>query len=82
MQSKERPYLLFVAEKIYSNVCKIKKKNPQFSNIDAVENFIGSKTYLEISSGEFHKNWFKKLEKDNFFDQKKKKKSLKKILDY
>ena len=74
MQSKERPYLLFVAEKIYSNVCKIKKKNPQFSNIDAVENFIGSKTYLEISSGEFHKNWFKKLQKDNFFDQKTKKK--------
>ena len=36
---------------IYS---EIKNKNPDFSNIDAIENFIGSKIYKEISSGKFH----------------------------
>ena len=74
MQSKERPYVLFVAEVIYLKICEIKKKNPNFSNIDAIENFIGSKIYKEISSGVFHDNWFKQLKKDNFIDKKTKKK--------
>ena len=45
MQSKEKPYVLYVAEVIYTKVCEIKKKNSEFSNINAVEIFIGSKTY-------------------------------------
>ncbi len=74
MVSKEQPYILFVAEVIYSKISEIKKKNPEFSNIDAIENFIGSKTYIEISSGNFHDNWFKELKKNNFIDQKTKNK--------
>ena len=30
MQSKERPYVLFVAEEIYLKICEIKKKIPFF----------------------------------------------------
>ena len=74
MQSKERPYVLYVAEEIYLNICQIKRKNPEFSNIDAVENFIGSKMYIKISSGKFHDEWFQQLEKDNFIDQNTKRK--------
>ncbi len=74
MQSIDRPYILFVAEVIYSKICEIKKKNPDFSNIDAIENFIGSKTYIDISSGKFHDNWFEELKKNNFIDKKTKKK--------
>ena len=74
MQSKEKPYVLFVAELIYSKICEIKKKNPSFSNIDAVENFIGSKTYKEISSGKFHDQWFDELKKNDFIDKKNNKK--------
>ena len=69
MQSKERPYVLFVAEVIYSKICEIKKKNPELSNIDAIENFIGSQSYKEISSGEFHDKWFLELKKNNFIDK-------------
>ena len=69
MQSKERPYVLFVAEEIYSSICKIKKNNQDFSNIDAIENFIGSKTYIDISSGKFHDKWFDELKKNNFVDE-------------
>ena len=36
MQSKERPYVLFVAEIIYTKICDIKKKNPTFYNIYAI----------------------------------------------
>ena len=74
MQSKERPYVLFVAEVIYLKICEIKKKNPNFSNIDAIENFIGSEIYKKISSGKFHDEWFKELEKNDFIDQNTKKK--------
>ena len=70
MSTKERPYILLVAEKIYSKICEIKKKSPELSNIDAIESFIGSETYNEISSGKFHDNLLKKLEKNNFIDSK------------
>ena len=73
MTSKEKPYVLFVAEIIYSEISKIKKNN-DFSNIDAIDNFIGSEIYKKISSGKFHDEWFEKLEKNNFIDQNTKKK--------
>ena len=74
MQSKERPYVLFVAEEIYSKICEIKKKHQDISNIDAIESFIGSESYKKISSGKFHDDWFQQLKKNNFIDQKTKKK--------
>ena len=74
MKSKKKPYILFVAEIIYLNICKIKKKNSNFSNIDSVENFIGSEIYQEISSGKFHDNWFNELKKNDFVDKKTKEK--------
>ena len=73
-QSKELPYVLYVAEIIYSKIIEIKKINSGFSNIDAIDNFIGSETYNEISSGKFHDQWFEELSKNNFIDQKSKKK--------
>ena len=73
-QTKERPYVLFVAEVIYSEVSKIKNKNPGFSNINAIDNFIGTETYNEIISGKFHDNWFEELSKNDYIDKKTKKK--------
>ena len=74
MVSKEKPYILLVAELIYSEICKIKTLNPDFSNINAVEAFIGSEIYKKISSGKFHDDLISKLEKNNFIDDKTKKK--------
>ena len=75
MSSKEKPYVLFVAEVIYFEISKIKNDNKDFSNIDAIDSFIGTETYKKISSGKFHDEWFKKLEKNNFIDQNTKKKN-------
>ena len=74
MQSKERPYVLFVAEIIYTKICDIKKKNPTFSNIDAIEGFIGTESYKKISSGQFHDDWFKNLKENDFINIDTKKK--------
>ena len=59
----EKPYVLLVAEVIYSKVCEIKKKNSGLTTINAIENFIGSKTYKEISSGKFHDELIDKVSK-------------------
>ena len=74
MVSKEKPYVLYIAEIIYLEISKIKKNNLSFSNIDAIDNFIGSKIYNKISSGKLHDEWFEKLEKKNFIDDNTKKK--------
>ena len=74
MRLKERPYILFVAELIYSKICEIKKNNPQFTNINAIEGFIGTETYKMISSGKFHDQWFENLEKNDFIDLNTRKK--------
>ena len=74
MLSKDKPYILIVAEIIYLEISKIKKNNQNFSNIDAIDNFIGSEVYKKISSGKFHDEWFEKLKKNNFIDENTKKK--------
>ena len=74
MKSKEKPYVLFVAEKIYLEILKIKKNNLDFSNIEAIENFIGTKLYNKISDGKFHDEWLDELKQNNFIDKETKKK--------
>ena len=74
MKSKDKPYILYVAEKIYLEVSKIKKKNNGFSNIDAIDGFIGSEIYKEVSSGKFHDELILDLNKNNFIDKRTKKK--------
>jgi hypothetical protein len=70
MQSKtEKPYVIYLAEVIYKNITDIKKNNSDISNIDAVEAFIGTKIYNEISNGKFHDTWFKYLENNDFIDK-------------
>ena len=74
MPSKEKPYVLLAAELIYLKVSEIKKKNPEFSNINAIEAFIGSETYKEICSGKFHEKLILNLENNNLVDKKTSKK--------
>ena len=74
MVSKEKPYVLFVAELIYSKIVEIKKKDSNFTNLDAIDAFMGSDTYNYISSGKFHEEWLIDLKKNNFIDKHTKKK--------
>ena len=64
----DKPYVLRVAELIYSKIDKIKKENSEMSNIQAFEVFMTTKDYDLISSGEFHEQWFSELKKNNFTD--------------
>ena len=68
-KDKTRPYVLYVAEIIYLKVSEIKKQNPEITNIEAIERFIGTDVFKEISSGKFHDKWFEELKKNNFIDK-------------
>ena len=65
----DKPYVLRVAELIYSKVTKIKKENPEMSNIQAFEVFMTTKDNDLISSGEFHDKWFLELKINNYVDK-------------
>ena len=73
-KDKVKPYILNVAEIIYLAIFEIKKSNPELTNIEAIELFIGSEKYNTISSGKFHDDWFNDLKQNNFIDKKTKKK--------
>ena len=66
---KDKPYVLRVAELIYSSVVNIKKENPGMNNIQAFEVFMTTKDYDLISSGDFHNQWFLELKDNNFIDK-------------
>jgi len=64
----DKPYVLRVAELIYSKVANIKKDNSEMTNIQAFEVFMTTKDYDLISSGEFHNQWFLELKKNDSID--------------
>ena len=70
MTSKiDKPYVLRVAELIYSKIILIKNQNPEINNIQAFEIFMTTKDYDLISSGEFHEKWISELKENNFIDK-------------
>jgi len=65
----DKPYVLRVAEIVYSKIVNIKKENSEMNNIQAFEVFMTTKEYDLISSGEFHDKWFIELKNNNFIDK-------------
>ena len=65
----DKPYVLRVAELIYSKIIEIKNENPEVNNIQAFEIFMTTKDYDFISSGEFHDNWISELKDNDFIDK-------------
>ena len=68
-KNTDKPYVLRVAEVIYSKIVSIKKDNPEMNNIQAFEIFMTTKEYDLISSGKFHDNWFMELKDNDFMDK-------------
>ena len=65
----DKPYVLRVAELIYSKITKIKKENSKMTNIEAFEVFMATKDYDIISTGKFHDQWFLELKNNEFIDK-------------
>ena len=61
-----KPLMLYLAESIYLQLNKIKKLEPQITNIELIERFLATKEFDEIKKGNFHDNLFAKIKENNF----------------
>jgi len=69
MHKISKPYVLYIAEIIYKNIVKIKLQYPNIKNEDAINKFLETDTYENLSSGKLHNDWFNKLEAKKFIDE-------------
>ena len=66
--SKNKPYVIRFAEIIYKEIVNIKIKYPNLETKNAIEKFIETETFNELSTGRLHNEWFEKLKKNNNID--------------
>ena len=71
-KDRSKPLMLYVAEKIYTSVTKIKKDNTGITLIEAIEMFSTSKEYIEIKSGNFHNQLFDDIKENNYINKETK----------
>ena len=57
-----KPAMLYAAEEIYKSITTIKNENPEISVVEAIEIYIGSKSYKILESGKFHDKLIKDFE--------------------
>ena len=65
----DKPYVIYIAEVIYSYISIIKKRNPNIDTEKAIKNFMETNEFNKLSSGEFHNKWFDELKKNNYINQ-------------
>ena len=80
-KDKSKPLMLYVAEKIYNDVVKIKKNNPTFTLIEAIEMFSTSLEYTNIKSGQVHNELFEDLKENDFVNKETKMKIPKETIN-
>ena len=71
-KDRSKPLMLYVAEKIYTSVTKIKKDNPGITLIEAIEMFSTSKEYIEIKCVNFHNQLFDDIKENNYINKETK----------
>ena len=71
-KDRSKPLMLYVAEKIYTSVTKIKKNNPGITLIEAIEMFSTSKEYIEIKCVNFHNQLFDDIKENNYINKETK----------
>jgi len=65
----KKPYVIYMAEIIYSYICILKKKNSKLKTKDAIDKFMKSNEFKKLSNGTLHDEWFAELKKNNYLDQ-------------
>tara|TARA_B110001452_G_C14987601_1_gene345252 strand:+ start:106 stop:546 length:441 start_codon:yes stop_codon:yes gene_type:complete len=64
----KKPYVIYMAEVIYSYISIIKKDNSQISTEEAINKFIETNDFIKLSSGKLHNQWFAQLKLNNYKD--------------
>ena len=69
LSKTKKPYVIYMAEIIYSYVSIIKKKNLNIETKEAIDKFMETEEFKKLSDGTLHEEWFSELKKNNYLDQ-------------
>ena len=69
LSENKKPYVIYIAEIIYSYVSIIKKKNLNIETQEAIDKFMETKEFKKLSDGTLHEEWFAELKRNNYLDQ-------------
>jgi hypothetical protein len=64
----KKPYVIYMAEIIYSYVSIIKKKS-DLDTKEAINKFMQTEEFKKLSDGTLHDEWFEQLKKNNYLDK-------------
>ena len=65
----KKPYVIHVAEIIYSYVSIEKNKYPDIDIKQAINKFMETNEFTKLSTGELHDQWFSELKKNGYSDK-------------
>ena len=70
MNSKvKKPYVIHVAEIIYSYVSIEKNQYPEIDVKQAINKFMETNEFIKLSTGALHDEWFNELKKNEYLDK-------------
>tara|TARA_B110000240_G_scaffold123272_1_gene137583 strand:+ start:104 stop:544 length:441 start_codon:yes stop_codon:yes gene_type:complete len=69
LSKTKKPYVIYMAEIIYSYVSIIKNKYSNIETKEAINRFMETEEFKKLSKGTLHDEWFAKLKKNNYLDQ-------------
>ena len=69
LSKTKKPYVIYMAEIIYSYVSIIKKENMDIETKEAINKFMETAEFIRLSNGTLHDEWFAKLKKNKYLDQ-------------
>ena len=67
LSNTKKPYVIYMAEIIYSYVSIIKKKS-DLETKEAINRFMETQEFKKLSDGTLHEEWFAELKKNNYID--------------
>jgi hypothetical protein len=69
LSKTKKPYVIYMAEIIYSYVSIIKNKYSNIETKDAINEFMETEEFKKLSNGTLHDEWFAELKKNNYLDK-------------
>ena len=65
----QKPYVIYIAEIIYSYISIINKKYPTIDTKEAINKFMKTDQFKKLRDGTLHDEWFIELKKNDYMDK-------------
>ena len=69
LSKTQKPYVVYMAEIIYSYISIIKKKYPNIDTKKAINKFMETDQFKKLKDGTLHNEWFIELKKNDYMDK-------------